>query len=70
MSEQEYDTDREVAGITYKMMHCYGDDREMAKIEAYFQRIGGKKWARPMKVQGGDFKGQWACYVSYANKGD
>jgi len=69
MISDEFDTDREVSGINYKMIHCYGSDKVMAKIEAYYQRLSGKKYARPMKVLGGDFEGEWACYVSYINKG-
>jgi len=69
-SVDEYDTDREVAGINYKMLHCYGTDGKiMAQIEAYYQRLGNKKYARAMRVKGGDFKGHWACYVSYCSKG-
>lgn len=70
----EFDTDREVAGIVYKMGQVYHDvicnnPKEFAIREAYFQRLGGK-FARAMKVKGGHFKGQWACYVSYVNRGE
>lgn len=72
--EEEFDTDREVGGIVYKMGQVYHDSvcnepKKFAIREAYFQRLCGK-FARAMKVQGGQFKGQWACYVSYVNKGE
>ena len=66
----DVDYDREVAGINYKMMHCYGTDgKVMALIEAHHQRLGNK-YARAMRVKVGEFKGHWACYVSYCNKGE
>lgn len=69
---EEFDTDREVGGIVYKMTQTYGTDnvaKEMAKTEAYFNQIDGR-YARAMRVLGGDFKGHWACYVSRVRKGE
>jgi hypothetical protein len=69
--EDEYDTDREVAGIVYYVAHTYGTDDEgkgMARTEAYFQRLKGR-YARAMKIKVGSFKGHWACFVSRAEKG-
>jgi hypothetical protein len=67
----EYDTDREVSGIVYRLAQTYGTDNDakmMAQTEAYFNRLHNR-YARAMRVLGGDFKGHWACYVSRSEKG-
>lgn len=71
MSDDEFDTDREVGGVVYRMFKTYGmeeDGKAMAQTEAYFNRLHGR-YARAMRVLGGDFKGHWACYVSRSRKG-
>lgn len=67
----EEDTDREVAGIVYKLFMTYGTDesaKRMAQTEAYFNRLKNR-YARAMRVTAGPKKGQWGCYVSRCEKG-
>ena len=66
-------TFREVGGIVYQLAKGYGKDRrakEMAMVEAYFQREHNNKYARTMRVIYGPSKGTWACYVSLCNRGE
>lgn len=68
----EFDTDREVGGICYRLFQTYGTDmdaKRMAQTEAYFNRLSGR-YARAMRVLGGDFKGHWGCYVSRCRRGE
>ena len=68
--EDEFDTDREVNGIVYKLFKVY-DTKEEAAREASFHRRGKlARWARAMKVKGGQFEGKWGAYISRAVKGE
>lgn len=71
MNLDDFDTDREVGGVVYRMFKTYGIDHEAkakAQTEAYFNRINGN-YSRAMRVLGGHFKGHWACYVSRCYRG-
>ena len=69
----EYDTDREVSGILYRVTQVYPDTpegKELARIECYFERTMNNKFARPMRVLGGPSKGKWGAYVSTLRRDD
>jgi hypothetical protein len=64
---EEFDTDREVSNIVYKLFKVY-DNRQDAQREVSFHHK--THFARAMKVLGGPYKGQWGAYVSRVAKGE
>lgn len=65
--DEEFDTDREVGGIVYRLFKPY-ESKAAAQREVAFHQ--STHYARVLKIQGGQFEGQWGAYVSRVEKGE
>ena len=73
MTFDDYDTDREVAGICYRLTLTFAptpEGKAQAQREAYFERWNHNRFSRAMRVLEGPNKGHWGCFVSYCRRGE